>query len=77
VDADQGGIIAIGPDATLRRSGQRVAMPNDPVVYAHHLYAVLRELDGMGLSALYIELPPDTPPWAALRDRIRRAAQPL
>jgi L-threonylcarbamoyladenylate synthase len=52
-------------------------MPNDPPEYQRHLYAILRELDGMGLRAIYIEVPPDRPEWAAVRDRIIRATQPL
>ena len=32
-------------------------MPNDPAEYSRHFYAVLRELDGMNLRTIYIEMP--------------------
>jgi L-threonylcarbamoyladenylate synthase len=51
-----------------------IRMPKDPKVYAHKLYAALRELDGAGCGAILIETPPDTAEWDAVRDRITRAA---
>jgi L-threonylcarbamoyladenylate synthase len=35
---------------------------------------VLHELDGEGFDRLVVEMPPDTPEWAAVRDRLTRAA---
>ena len=49
----------------------------DPEAYARHFYARLRMLDAQGLRAIYIEMPPDAPLWAAVRDRIMRATKPL
>jgi L-threonylcarbamoyladenylate synthase len=49
----------------------------DPDAYARQFYARLRMLDRQGLRAIYIEMPPDTPQWAAVRDRIFRATRPL
>jgi L-threonylcarbamoyladenylate synthase len=49
----------------------------DPETYARNLYARLRMLDEQGLRAIYIVMPPDSPDWAAVRDRILRATQPL
>jgi L-threonylcarbamoyladenylate synthase len=51
-----------------------IRMPKDPKVYAHKLYAALRELDGAGCGAILIETPPATAEWDAVRDRITRAA---
>ena len=48
-------------------------MPRDPQAYAQKLYAALRELDSAGCEAILIESPPDSPPWAAVLDRLRRA----
>jgi len=48
-------------------------MPRDPIAYAHRLYAALRELDGAECEAMLIEAPPESPEWAAVRDRLRRA----
>lgn len=51
-----------------------IRMPRDPAAYAHKLYAALRELDGAGCERILVELPPETPEWAAVLDRLRRAA---
>ena len=48
-------------------------MPRDPGAYAQKLYAALRELDSAGCEAILIEAPPDSAPWAAVLDRLRRA----
>ncbi len=50
-----------------------LVMPNDPEQYARHLYAALRTLDAEGAERLLIEMPPDTPAWVAVHDRIARA----
>ncbi|HZM44801.1 MAG TPA: L-threonylcarbamoyladenylate synthase [Burkholderiales bacterium] len=48
--------------------------PADPAGYAHTLYANLREADEAGCDALVVERPPQTPEWAAVNDRLSRAA---
>ena len=52
-------------------------LPQNPRGYATHLYRTLRDLDAMGLSAMYVEMPPDTPEWLAVRDRLTRATRPI
>jgi L-threonylcarbamoyladenylate synthase len=49
----------------------------DPQTYARNFYARLRMFDGQQLRAIYIVMPPAAPEWAAVRDRITRATQPL
>jgi L-threonylcarbamoyladenylate synthase len=77
-------------DAEIARAGAKVAvlafsrpdaraerwlrMPRDPAGYAHRLYAALRELDAAGCTQILAEQPPEDPAWAAVRDRLRRAA---
>ena len=46
----------------------------DAAVAAHDLFATLRELDARGVQQIWVELPPDTPEWEGVRDRLRRAA---
>jgi L-threonylcarbamoyladenylate synthase len=46
----------------------------EPMQYAQALYALLRELDGKGYRRILVEAPPRTPEWAAVNDRIGRAA---
>ena len=48
-------------------------MPRDPQAYAQKLYAALRELDSAGCERILVEAPPETPEWAAVTDRLRRA----
>jgi L-threonylcarbamoyladenylate synthase len=50
-------------------------MPENPADYAARLYAVLHKLDREGWPWIGVEAPPDTPAWAAIRDRLRRAAE--
>ena len=42
--------------------------------YAHALYANLRALDAAGCAVILIEQPPLRPAWAAVNDRLMRAA---
>jgi L-threonylcarbamoyladenylate synthase len=46
----------------------------EPALYAQALYALLRELDDKGYARILVEAPPRTPEWAAVNDRIGRAA---
>jgi L-threonylcarbamoyladenylate synthase len=54
-----------------------VELTLDPETYARNLYARLRLLDTQDLRAIYVEMPPDTPQWTAVRDRLVRATKPL
>lgn len=56
--------------------GCSVHMPAASRDYAAQLYAVLHDLDQQNFPWIGVEMPPDTPPWAAIRDRLRRAATP-
>jgi L-threonylcarbamoyladenylate synthase len=49
-------------------------MPAGAASYAAALYAVLHELDSEGWDWIAVERPPATPEWAAVNDRLRRAA---
>jgi L-threonylcarbamoyladenylate synthase len=51
-----------------------VQMPSTPEAYATRLYSVLHELDREGWPVISVEPPPDTVEWAAVRDRLQRAA---
>ncbi|HEY1755859.1 MAG TPA: L-threonylcarbamoyladenylate synthase [Bryobacteraceae bacterium] len=50
-------------------------MPENPAAYAAQLYAVLHKLDQEGWPWIGVEAPPDTPAWAAIRDRLQRASE--
>jgi L-threonylcarbamoyladenylate synthase len=51
-----------------------VAAPSDAAAYAHDLYANLRALDAAGCNAILVEQPPLEAAWAAVADRLMRAA---
>jgi L-threonylcarbamoyladenylate synthase len=50
------------------------AMPKEASQAAHDLFSVLRSFDARGVRTIWIEIPPDTPEWEGVRDRIQRAA---
>jgi L-threonylcarbamoyladenylate synthase len=51
-----------------------IAASPDAAQYAHDLYANLRVLDRAGCAAILVEQPPLEPAWAAVYDRLSRAA---
>lgn len=53
------------------------SMPGEPDAYAAHLYSTLHKMDDAGVVRIVIELPPDTPEWQAIRDRLSRAASEI
>ena len=53
-----------------------VVVPVIPAAYARSLYANLRTLDATGADLILVEMPPETPSWAGVLDRLRRAATP-
>ncbi|MBP8149594.1 MAG: threonylcarbamoyl-AMP synthase [Limnohabitans sp.] len=50
------------------------AQPQVAAQAAHDLFSVLRELDARGVQQIWVQLPPDTPEWEGVRDRLQRAA---
>jgi L-threonylcarbamoyladenylate synthase len=65
--------------AKLLESGVRavrLTLSPDPAEAARTLYASLRELDAAGYDAIVATLPPPTDAYAAVRDRLMRAAAP-
>lgn len=49
-------------------------LPANAAGYARELYAALRELEDADCSTILIEQVPEGPEWAAIRDRLQRAA---
>jgi len=70
------------PDIAPEESGAAllIAMPADATGYAARLYGALHELDAAGVTRILVEMPPDADSerhaWAAVHDRLRRAAAP-
>lgn len=59
-------------------SGEKVGIMgwnwSDPAKYASEMYGTLFQLDQQGLDWIQAWLPPDTPEWEGVRDRLIRAA---
>ena len=53
-----------------------IILPASPLAAARILYSVLHRLDDEGCELILVERPPTEPRWAALRDRLERAARP-
>ena len=75
--------LAVGrPIAVLARIAEPVLedgvvwrrMPEQPVPYARALYAALRGLDAAGADRILVEAVPPDEAWAAVADRLARAA---
>lgn len=49
-------------------------LSQSPEAYAQALYAALHQLDALGLDTILVEQPPSTDGWAAILDRLTRAA---
>ncbi len=69
-------VLSLGGAPELPGADAVVAMPRDAREYAARLYATLHRLDDEGFERILVELPPDTPEWAGVRDRLRRASHP-
>ena len=76
--------VVASPVAVLARRGRprdsKVALwqvaPETPDEYARLLYGILRRLDAAGCQLIVVEALPQLPEWAAVRDRLDRAATP-
>jgi L-threonylcarbamoyladenylate synthase len=66
--------LAVYSRSVLRRHPLVRVMPDDPRAVAQELFAVLREFDAQGVKLIWVEQPPDTPPWEGVNDRLQRAA---
>ncbi len=64
---------ALEADGLLPATGVLTA-PEAEAAYAHALYENLHRLDAFGADVILIECPPTTPDWAAVNDRLGRAA---
>ncbi|MEK7408267.1 MAG: L-threonylcarbamoyladenylate synthase [Acidobacteriota bacterium] len=61
----------------LRRpaeAARSIGMPPHAADYAAVLYDTLHQLDREGLDWIAVEMPPDSAEWAAVHDRLQRAA---
>lgn len=62
------------PEFETGLHGVWIELADEPEAYARQLYAQLRALDQRQLSEIWVESVPDCGAWAAVADRLRRAA---
>ena len=66
---------AIRTQSVLRaRSDRWRCLPADAAGFGRCLYATLRDLDALAAPQIFVEAPPEEEVWAAVRDRLSRAA---
>jgi L-threonylcarbamoyladenylate synthase len=69
--------IAVYARAIVRIKSEQVLyrrMPDDAGAAAQQLFAVLRDFDAKGVKLIWVEEPPQAPPWDGVRDRLVRAS---
>lgn len=76
--SDRVGVVWCGaaPGGPVGDIEVRAVLPDRPAAYAADLYEVLHQLDRSGCRQIWVEEPPATEEWRAVRDRLRRAATP-
>ncbi len=63
------------PDITVPSGrGRIIELPTSRDEFAHGLYAELHQADTEGWDWIAVRKPPDTPEWAGILDRLRRAS---
>ena len=71
-DSNTAVLLRICPPQVAATQWREVA--DEAMQYGYCLYALLRELDATDAVRIVAEMPPQTATWAALHDRIYRAA---
>ena len=59
---------------SAEKFAQVSVIPHDAEAYARAIYAELHRCDTAGAKLIVVEAPPETPGWAGIADRLRRAA---
>jgi L-threonylcarbamoyladenylate synthase len=67
------GLLTFGPSAGSKPK-HIIELPKDVAGYSALLYDALHRLEDRGVARIVVELPPDSPEWLAVRDRLRRAS---
>lgn len=68
-------VLALEVNVPRLSAAQVRVVPAVATQYARTLYTNLRELDATGADLILVEQPPQTPAWAAVNDRLTRAAR--
>jgi len=71
---EQGSGIYLRHSHAPLRDVETIQMPASATEYAARLYDKLHQADNAGRDWIALDLPPDTPEWEAIHDRLRRAS---
>ncbi len=71
IDDEAAGLTLSTPTHELQ-----IQMPLDARAYAAGLYSGMRRLDVLGVEEIQVQLPPSTPEWEAVWDRLQKASHP-
>lgn len=69
------GVLALEAKVPRLNPALQRVVPAIAAQYAHELYAALRALDAQNVDLILVETPPGSPAWAAVHDRLARAAR--
>lgn len=67
-------LVTLQDNALTSLPGRHRRLPADAGGYGRALYATLRDLDQLSAPRVFVEAPPAGEAWAAVRDRLSRAA---
>jgi L-threonylcarbamoyladenylate synthase len=69
------GVLALEVKVPRLNAALQRVVPAIATQYAHDLYAAMRALDAQNVDVILVETPPASPAWAAIHDRLARAAR--
>jgi len=67
------GLLSYQLDIAQTSQVRVLRLPEQAGDYAQRLYAALRELDSLQMDLILVEQPPQTEPWRAVNDRLKKA----
>jgi L-threonylcarbamoyladenylate synthase len=76
-DLGAGRVAVLAPGARPPGVAHWWSAADAPGPYAHELYELLHRMDACGAERLLVQRPPRRPDWAALHDRLERAASSM
>ncbi len=69
------GVLTFKKELQTSVDTQIITMSDDSKSYGHDLYNALRQLDNASVDIILVEYPPQTEDWAAVNDRLKKAAK--
>ena len=71
-------VVVIGEHTTSALTGfAALHAVRTPAEASRQLYDILHRCDSLGVHSIVVLMPPNEPPWRAVRDRLLRATRPI